>query len=202
MNKNKGFSLVELIIVIAIMGVVLVGGIMGLGARSGQKIKTASKNVYNMLGSSQMVAMSKGHTFYGILYNDDHIEVVTLYRQDSSNLFKFTVIQKEELSSSVEVYYKNTDNDVYYIGDPAKSDGTKDYTWGMLIYFDRTTGGISETWHVVNDYNGEYLTINGANLAASQAAIQTSNCNHICITKKGGDIDITVVPLTGKFYIN
>ncbi len=202
MKNKKGFTIVELIVVVAIMAVVLVGGVMGIGALSGQKIKTASKNLYNMLGSSQLVAMSKGDTFYGILYNDDHIEVVTVYLIDRSDYPNFTVIQKEELSSSVEVYYKNADGEVYYIGDPAKSDGTKNYTWGMLLEFNRTTGGINSTWHVKNDYGGETLIINELNAASSQAGKQSSNCNHICITKKGGDIDITIVPLTGKFYIN
>lgn len=58
-DNQQGFSLVELIVVIAIMGVLAVGGLISLSLVSGQHVKSCYKELEAHLQQARLMAMSK-----------------------------------------------------------------------------------------------------------------------------------------------
>ena len=207
MKKKEGFSLIEMIVVIAIMAIVLGFGALGISTLTGQKVKTASKDIYNMFGSSQLIAMSKGDTFFGLTYLNGQVHVGTFYKQEkTSNLYN--LVEDKSIAASVEVYCLLSDGSKIYIGDPDASTPEKQYESGMFIYYDRNTGSTSGgAFKVAHDkYPGGGIGFVPANLGASQIwwvdITDKPDITHICIERSGDDIDICIVPLTGKFFYN
>ncbi len=179
-NKN-GFTLVELIVVIALMGIIL--GAVGLSMNSlgGQKVKTSSRKVYNTLGTAQTVAMSKGNTLFGLVYEDGGYTAYILYSSTSGS--SYVVSEASSLSKAVSYSFKCADGTTYTIGD-----STADCS-GVIISIDRTTG----------KFDGTYLY---SGTITAPVGITLSNCTNLYIG--GGDNlkDIVLVSLTGKFYYN
>lgn len=188
MKDNHGYSLMELIVVIAIMGVVIGFALLGYNSLSSQKAKTASKRIYNMLGSAQTVAMSKGNTLYGIITDDDgKITVCTFYKENGSS--DYTILQSSDINKSVLVSFKNSAGNRYYIGDTSLSNEDMTYCKGVIISIDRSTGR----------FNGTYLY---SGTVASPIGESAGTCSNIYITVGDREKDIVLVSLTGKFFFN
>ena len=208
MKNKKGFSLIEMIVVIAIMAIVLGLGALGISTLTGQRVKTASKDIYNMYGSSQLVAMSKGDTLFGMAYVDGQVMVGTFYKSDKTSK-TYSPVETKKIASSVDVYVKLSDGSIRYLGDPANNTASKTYVKGAFVEFDRNTGNtIGRSFKIKDDvtYNGGDVIFNPVN-----AGVMTTlyffgdakpDITHICIERSGDDIDICIVPLTGKFFYN
>lgn len=191
MKNRKGFSLVELIVVIAIMAIVLGVGALSISTLTKQKEKTASKDIYNMYGSSQLVAMSKDDTMFGLTYYDGQVSVGTYYKKNKATAV-FDLIEQKKIASGVEICLKLKDGSTVNIGDPASGN-----EGAVFIKFDRNTGRTS---------GGSYVYKNGSSYGGAGVTFDDlescSDVTHIIIKRGGGDYDIVIVPLTGKFFYN
>ena len=58
-SRNQGFSLVELIVVIAIMAIVTAGAVAGISAMTGAKLNSCSSNLIAGLEQTKVNALSK-----------------------------------------------------------------------------------------------------------------------------------------------
>lgn len=190
MKDNRGYSLMELIVVIAIMGVIIGFALLGYNSLASQRAKTASKRIYNMLGSSQTIAMSKGNTLFGIIADaDGNLSACTFYKENGKE--DYTIVQSSDINKTVLVSFQNSDGDRYYIGSPALSNGTMTYCQGVLIDIDRSTGSF------VTD--GTYIY---TGTPESPLGSSVGTCAHIYITVGEREKDIVLVARTGKFFFN
>jgi prepilin-type N-terminal cleavage/methylation domain-containing protein len=186
MRENKGYTLIELIVVIAIMAVVIGGGVLGVSSLASQRVKTSSKKVYNMLGSTQNIAMSKGNTLFAIVRDGNTLTAYTLFKDNGKS--DYSVVQSEQLNSAVAVYFQDSAGDEYCIGMDT-GDSATTFVDGMVMSIDRATG----------KFTGTYLY---SGVLESPIGTKVGDCTHILMKKSGSVIDITVVPLTGKFFYN
>ena len=74
-HDQKGFSLVELVVVIAIMGVLAVGGLLSMSLVFGQNIKSCYKELESYLQQTRMMAMSRADATLKIYTKVDGVYV-------------------------------------------------------------------------------------------------------------------------------
>ncbi len=127
-NKNKGFTVVELMVVVAIMGVVLVVLGVSISVVFSNKAKAASKEIYNMLGVSQNIGMSKDNIYFYISRDTDGEYEVGVAQKSGAAIKK---IQSEKISSKVSVVVSTSE----------LANGK-----GYLISLNRSTGGFQKTF--------------------------------------------------------
>ena len=129
--KNRGFSLIELIVVIAIMAVALAVGGYALNAISLANAKNCATEIKTSLEKTRSLACST-----------DGDETMSLYRSSSGKV----VIEKEGTTKeiggkSVKVEYRVKDGDYQPIGSQANR---------LTFGFNRSTGGFNEGSTVEN----------------------------------------------------
>ncbi len=74
-GNQKGFSLVELIVVIAIMGIVAVGGLISMSLVSGQNAKGCCEELESYIQQTRMTAMSRADATLKIYTKSDGVYV-------------------------------------------------------------------------------------------------------------------------------
>jgi len=100
-SNNKGFSIVEMVIVIAILSIVSVAALSGAGIVRNAQNRRVAQSVYNALGKTKVNTMAKGDvdTFMELKRDADGYLVIT----------SFAGVKEETRvgGKSVEVDYEN-----------------------------------------------------------------------------------------------
>lgn len=124
MEKNKGMTLVELIVVIGIMGVVV--ALVGLSfvAVSRQRISSAASDVKGQFQTAQTIALSKDDCYVKIEKDSDEV-VFTTYSNAEKKLDTCVIDKRIE----VRIYGKDPDHPIDLSAGP------------IIIKYIRQTGG-------------------------------------------------------------
>lgn len=125
--NNKGFSLTELIVVIAIMGVIMIGGMITTGLLYSASAKEASSKLNSALNKTRTECMSKSSA--SILIEE---------KSDSRYYFTYDIAgKKQEVlfgDSRVVISYEDSEEDTTTITGNEK----------LTISFDRETGAFKQ----------------------------------------------------------
>ena len=180
-NKNGGFSLVEMIIVIAIMAIVV--GIMGLsvGMLTGRKTTKCADEIISTIERTRVLTLGKEQNAVECLltYNGTTGEYRAQIYQ-SGTLVSDRVVGKDPIQ--IHVYFDN-DPTPYELKDLK---GTLPYasdTEGLHLVFNRSSGAFEEKTCAANGTTKDY-------------------CKKIVITNGTRTIEITTVGRTGKILKN
>lgn len=176
-NKNGGFSLVELIIVVAIMAIVV--GVIGLsvGTLTGRKTAKCADEIVSTLERARVLTLGK---------EQNQVEFVLL--QDSSTgEYRARVYQGGNIVSDRIVGKEPITIQVYFDDDPtpynlSQLKGTFPYasaTDGLHLVFNRASGAFEEKTCAAADVVKDY-------------------CKKIVISNGTRTITITTVGRTGK----
>ncbi len=188
---NKGFSIVELVICIAIMGIVV--GMLGASLHyiGVSQARSLANSIKTAVGQARVQTMGKYDTY---LY---------IYRSSSDKRYykeTWKRSNKEDLKrENRELLGKDRPIVKYKI----KGDTTEhvlDGTNGLLIKFDRTNGkeivedmSTAVTSTDLKDQDGKY--IKGGDVSSDTKSVL---CNEIIISYGSKEYTVKIVPATGK----
>ncbi len=174
MKNNQGVTLIELIVVMAIAGILAGGSIVGVRMLGVGSAKRNVNRINSMLDYVQLENMTKSKTHYLVIREDDgsYIMEVRAGAQETS-----PIISKEELKlvRGEITYYDKIEEKTYLVSSnpvPGREISPK-----LEICFQKDTGGIAMNTH------NEIIT-------------------RIGVTSGGSSYSIYLVEATGKHYID
>lgn len=177
MKKNSGFSLIELVVVIAIMAVVTAGVSVAVFSQSSWKVRQAKDYVFNVMQQTRSEALAKDKAWMELCY------------EDGQCVLKSSFGEEQELGKRVSVTYE------YQKGQTASVSSdtvTIDSSNSLVITFKRGTGGFQTM--------KEGIAADGSFVEATSKG-NSVYCRAIHIKGKGSSkgYTITMHPVTGKF---
>lgn len=174
MKNNKGFSLVELIVVIAILTVITSASAVGLGYLYKTNVKSSVKKFNNALIKTQSYTTTKsaGGKDIGLR--------ITLENEGYCVEYKGVSTLKKEViaSKKIKIRYKDSAGNVL-----------QDGTTPMEIYFDRSTGGLLP---YQEDSSGNKTYVKTIEFTNASSFDGTSNYSHITISSLTGKTEVTI----------
>ncbi len=174
-SRNAGYTLLEMIVVVAILAVGLTIGSMSINAIFSLEMKQSVKNISSELGKEKVASMTRTGEVYMRLYKDSDGIFIDRYEND-------TLIEEHLKVGTVKVtveYYSDTN-----------TSGTALNEVGIIIAFNKSNGSfktIKQSWALFDDaysplYPDEYY---------SQLVLSSGNTSRT----------IVLWPNTGKFNI-
>lgn len=180
-NKNGGFSLVELIVVIAIMAVLTGIASMSLASVMGLSVKQCARDIQS----------AANHTRVSTLGKDEVIMTITKgNKAKSSEAYYCTIVTKDGLGKTTENEEKigKSNLGITYVLCDSKgnktSDITLDDTHSLTIKFNRGTGAMAPCMKSDGSSGGDYY------------------CMQIKVKKNSTEKIISFYPETGKVSLN
>ncbi len=154
MKENKGFSLVELIIVIGMLGILLTVAIWGTGANHGWRVNKCAETVSTTLNKTMVQTMSKGNLSGMIIYKLDgtyyasmienacYDSTLGIYQLEDDNIVQTVALGNGSIV--LEMEYIGTDGTV--ISPVTLTDQTNrlQMTSAAQLLFNRSTGEIKK----------------------------------------------------------
>lgn len=122
--NNNGLTLMELIVVIAIMAVLVASTVAGIGLLSSGDAKKASKNIRSVLSEVRTETLSIQADWEAKLYNDDGTYKISIYRDDEE-------YETADLGYRIEIFY----------GDAKEAIDDGD---ALIISFRQSSGAVKE----------------------------------------------------------
>lgn len=133
MKQNKGFSLVELIVVIAVMSVLTGVGIVQIRLISAYNAKQCAANIETQLNKVQINTMARMSAELEIYQNASGLYFAKITEKKGNSLTD-TVTEKQVGKSSLLITYSTDDLDTNIV--------TLDDANPLRIQFDRSTGAM------------------------------------------------------------
>ena len=180
-NKNGGFSLVELIVVIAIMAVLTGIASMSLASVMGVSVKQCARDIQSAANQTRVSTLGKDEVIMTITKGN---------KAKSSEAYYCTIVTKDGLGKTIENEEKigKSNMDITYVLSDSKgnktSDITLDDTHSLTIKFNRGTGAMAPCMKSDGSSGGDYY------------------CMQIKVKKNSTEKIISFYPETGKKRLN
>lgn len=180
-NKNGGFSLVELIVVIAIMAVLTGIASMSLASVMGISVKQCARDIQSAANQTRVSTLGKDEVIMTITKGN---------KAKSSEAYYCTIVTKDGLGKTTENEEKigKSNLGITYVLCDSKgnktSDITLDDTHSLTIKFNRGTGAMAPCMKSDGSSGGDYY------------------CMQIKVKKNSTEKIISFYPETGKVSLN
>ena len=176
LKGNEGFTLVELLVVVAIMAILSTSLAVGLNRVSYANFQKAASQVYNEFNDCRSICMSHATPVYTYLYNKSGDIYIYSATEGHMNYTDVSAKGRKIASAAVEVLYVDS------AGDPDSDSSYTELTDGNMIEISFKT-------------NGSFKT--------SEPGTSTAFYKAIRIKKRNGSIkkDILMIQETGKRFM-
>lgn len=174
MKNNKGFSLIELIIVIAILSILTSVSIVGLGYLYSTNIKSSIKKIDSALQQAQSYTVSKstGNRDVSMTLQQDGENYYVEVKQTPYGASPVTISREEIGKKNLKVKFIDSNGAEYMVNSSNP----------LVVHFDRSTGGL--------------LNLEGSTYKLSKIVITTGDTANFGDSTKCCNIEISGV--TGK----
>ena len=178
-DNNKGMSLVELVVTMAIMAVIASMLIIGLGIVPRNAAKSCANGIKTVVGQTRIMTMGKNET------------ILELY-QDSNGRF-FTVQHSDGVvDTNAEECGKSYVNIYYHVEDPAVNPDIVTISDCVEIT------GTNRLYIGFNRGNGKMTAVNST---VAGSAITSTVCDLIIVEGGGLEMRVRIYPATGKVIL-
>lgn len=143
LKNNKGFSLVEMLVVIAIMAILASVSVSAMGYLMRGDIKKAAKTLYSEIASNRTYAMAKQGDWLFSVDNSSGVFVLSSMNTTSGGTITYSEETLSNRVSSIEVMIYSADGSVI-----------SDYTALNTISFKKSTGAVNEINGASVNYGG------------------------------------------------
>lgn len=184
MKNDKGFSLIELIVVIAIMTVLTVGTVMGMSSVFQMEYHTVAKNIVANLNYTQTAAMAKSLAYLTLTSEKDAYYITVTEGKDD----KQKTTRKKLCSRKNEIYYTTSQK--------PEPQELKEGESLCLSY--RKTSGASLPMILSVSEDGQFSF---ASYNDADGTTQDVYCTGIEVKREEKTKKITIYPKTGKCQI-
>lgn len=175
MKRDQGLSLIELIVVIAIMAVLVSVVGISITVVSRQRVSNAASDVRGQFQTAQTISMSKDNCHVQIKKNSNNEVVFTVYSSANSILDKATVNK----NITVKVHYSQNAN----ADNPNLSGWTTIGASGVNIFYVRESGAFedkvrSDDGTVGTDYIDRIAFISGSKTVVLKLTLLTGKVSY------------------------
>lgn len=144
--QNTGFSLVELIVVILILGILATGTTVAVSVIYNANVKSAARNLTAMLEKTRQEAINRASGSVWLkLYMDSNKDYYAsvIYNNGGTE----SELAKQKLgNSSLEISVKEESGNTTRVINPANAGALIPEVSELLFHFKKSTGGIVETY--------------------------------------------------------
>lgn len=170
-NKNKGFSLIEIIVVIAILAIVTGAAVGVISGTHSYRIKKITQSTDEMIGKTRTYTMTKAGSYELVIKKSGSDYVAIIYNNDNGTVKE---VEKKNLGKFGSVYIKDPSNVIRNI----------DGNYELHISFKKGDGSFNKIY-----------------TQTASGGSKKDMGNVISFTYKGYSKDIMLSRLTGKHSI-
>lgn len=142
-HNNLGFSLLELMITVAVMAVMLGAGLTTYATVSRNNVKKATRYIDDNLSIAREKAKTIAAYEWNMTINASgdsvYVEVIKVTKVNDAT-FEKTVVNRNQLPSNVKVRILDSDNNIIHIGN-----GSGDYKYASIV-FSPLKGSVSKIY--------------------------------------------------------
>lgn len=138
-SDSRGVTLIELIVVMAIISIISVGSMLGMGVLGYGSAKSVTGRIKSLADYVRIENMTRSEQYYLVIYNKDNSYFVCIQSRENDGSIVDVRTERLDLRQG-SIYYQDTDDNRYLISSEAVDD--VEVRDKLMIEYIKDTGGL------------------------------------------------------------
>ena len=150
-RDNRGLSLVELIVVVAILSIFVGGTVLGLGLISNKSVDKCADKLRLTMQNNRVTTMGRLDSRLEIYLDGDTIYIQEFVKKDASGYVAGTPVELGDAGLTMKFTLSDSSGTVLTLGDPG-------CPARIILQYDRSSGAFKDLSAMGSAYAGKYCT--------------------------------------------